>query len=264
MNQDIINKIITEKIPCFFISPHFDDAALSAGGLIAHLARQTRVSVVNVFTLPGQRHTLSAKAFLTQCGYGSARELFNAREKEDRDAFALINIQPRNFGFIEAMWREIPRMNSLRRMISRIIPEFGKVYPVYRFHIDSKEVSQNERRLVATLAKKLSLLAEGEYFLFCPLAVETHVDHSFVREACLASEKPVIFWSDFPYNVRKRISEKKVVEIAEEGFSWDGDTSEKKKIIESYRSQVPALFPGGKVKAVPEIYYFPKTKGEKK
>jgi len=50
MNNEIINNIIREKIPCFFISPHLDDAALSAGGLIAYLSQHTHVEVIDVFT----------------------------------------------------------------------------------------------------------------------------------------------------------------------------------------------------------------------
>jgi hypothetical protein len=59
--EKIIAHIIKNKIPCYFLSPHLDDAVLSAGGLISSLSGNTSVTVVNIFTTAGEKNTLSAK-----------------------------------------------------------------------------------------------------------------------------------------------------------------------------------------------------------
>ena len=80
----LIDHIIKNKIKCFFVSPHQDDAIFSAGGLISYLTVKTEVNIVNVFSGCGKTpYTLSAKSFFKQCSYDNAEKLANQRNREE-------------------------------------------------------------------------------------------------------------------------------------------------------------------------------------
>lgn len=262
MNNEIINNIIREKIPCFFISPHLDDAALSAGGLIAHLSRHTHVQVINVFTKVSPKpYTLSAKAFLRQCGYpNDADALFDTRVKEDARAYATIDITPRHLGFEDALCRRLPTLSPVRRVLSRILPEFAHIYPVFRTHIAGGRVSQHDAGIVQKLGEELrGIVGKHErYYIFCPLAIKTHVDHVLVRDVCLDNFQNVLLWSDFPYSMANGISPENAGTFAQLAFTWEDNMDEKKRMVSEYKSQLRALFPYG-IPALPlELYYLSK------
>jgi len=96
---------------------------------------------------------------------------------------------------------------------------------------------------------------ERPYIVFCPLAEDSHVDHIIVREACLKNFDRVIMWSDFPYNVRNMKDTNNAGSIGVEAFAWHDRGETKKKMINSYTSQVHAMFPDGSMPVMREIYY---------
>jgi LmbE family N-acetylglucosaminyl deacetylase len=261
MNDRLIQKIIAGKIPCYFISPHLDDAIFSAGGLIAHLSRHALVEVVTVFTNASPRpYTLSAEAFLKQCKYIDADTLFADRRKEDIHACALAGIMPRHVGHVDALWRKISSPHLLRRMLSRMLPEFLHVYPTYRLHIIRGGVSAHDASLSHRLGEKLREIVglKKEYVLFCPLALRSHIDHVLVRDVCLANFDTVIMWRDFPYTIRNSIDSSETSVLGDEVFQWDAEKSMKEKMMRSYTSQMLAMFPDGNIPFVPEAYYAPR------
>lgn len=267
MNDRILQKIIADRIPCYFISPHLDDAVFSAGGLIAYLSRHTHVEVVTVFSNASSRpYTLSAETLLKQCGYKDADVLFDDRRNEDRKACALTGITPRHLGHADALWRKIPSPNIVRRMFSRILPEFLHAYPTYRMHIIRGEISRRDRSLMETLGKELvAIRAERkDAVIFCPLALRSHIDHKIVREVCLKNFERVLLWADFPYNVRTPASAKEIRALGAEAFRWETEKDVKKKMIESYASQTHTMFPDGNIPLVPEVFYSPRKEAAKK
>lgn len=258
MNNPVVRKIIANKIPCYFVSPHLDDAALSAGGLIAHLSRRTRVEVITVFTnaAPGPC-TLSAKAFLRQCGHKDALTLFAERRREDACALALVGITPIHLEHVDALWRAIPSLGTIRRALARLFPEFRHIYPTYRSHIVRGDVSRRDAPLSAALAEELAGIIDTRraYALFCPLALHSHVDHELVRDACLATFDNVFLWQDFPYILEGKLSAGKTDIFGNEAFRWNGEMETKRNMIMVYASQARAMFPDGNIPLVPEIYY---------
>ena len=265
MNNEIINNIIREKIPCFFISPHLDDAALSAGGLIAYLSQHTHVEVIDVFTEASPKpYTLSAKAFLRQCGYADdADALFDARRKEDLCAYGTIGITPRNLGFVDALWRRLPVVSAVHRALSHVLPEFSFIYPTFRVHVAGGHVSRHDRELAKKIGGELQkIIGEHErYYIFCPLAVKTHVDHVLVRDVCLKNFQHVIVWSDFPYCLVNGITPEKVGAFARVLFTWEDNMDEKKRMVSEYKSQLQGLFPTGGIPLISEVYYSPQQQG---
>lgn len=109
----ILDTIIRERIPCYFVSPHLDDAILSCGEIISYLAGKTPLTVATIFTEADEPpHTLSARAFLKQCGVLDARELFSRRRSEDIQVLGRVNATWRHFGAVDALWRKRKKVNS--------------------------------------------------------------------------------------------------------------------------------------------------------
>lgn len=253
-----IAKIIENKTHCYFISPHMDDAALSAGGLINHLSKKVPVTVINVFTeVHGDKPTMSAKAFLKQSEVKSAKELFYNRQKEDRGLFKKIGVKVINLGFIDVIWRKKKTDNKFRLLLGKIIPEFVHLYPTYRFHAWTGKVSKEERELKINLKEKLQMLINDpkKSVIFCPVGIGNYVDHIVVRDVTKYSFKDVIYWSDFNYSVDFHKENKFIGKNKLDLVFFDKENKSKKKLIEGYKSQIYAIFPHGKVPDLPDFYY---------
>ncbi|MGH3849169.1 MAG: PIG-L family deacetylase, partial [Pseudonocardiaceae bacterium] len=92
------------------VSPHLDDAALSAGALLADLAAQgADVQVVTLFAGPPWE-TLSAvaRAFHTNCGLPEDASAVALRVNEDRAAMDELGARAYHRGFLDAVYRRAP------------------------------------------------------------------------------------------------------------------------------------------------------------
>ena len=258
MNPNIIKTIVDGQIPCFFISPHPDDAALCAGGLINYLSQRTRIEVINIFTKPSEPpYTFSTKRMLALCGYENADKLFEDRIAEDAKAFSTLNIKIRNLGFVDAPWRKFNSTSNFRRLISNFIPEFIHIYPIYRFNIIGGKISRCDNELMQMIGSELKdiILKYKEYYVFCPLGIGNHVDHLIARDVCMKNLNNVILWSDFPYNDRIKLRQGLMGNSAEELFKWDMNLAKKRIMIKKYKTQFNGLFPDGNIPSIPEIFY---------
>lgn len=256
--ETIIKKIVKEKTHCLFISPHLDDAALSAGGLISYLADHVPVTIVSVFTevhdgLP----TRSAKAFVKQCGFKNARELFTERRKEDKLLFNKIGVKVINLGLFDVLWRKKRNESMITRIMGTVMPEFIHVYPTYRFHGESGKVASNDKKLKTALKKKLLKVIDGnrECVIFCPVGIGGHVDHVITRDVCKSTFDNVIYWSDFNYSLEftneNNFINKNKLKLA----YFNKKLPSKRKLIEGYKSQLNAIFPHGKIPLVSDFFY---------
>jgi hypothetical protein len=241
-----IQKIIIKKQPCVFISPHFDDAVLSSGALMRYLSKKTNITVLNVFTKASkQPYTLSAKAFLKQCGYTDAETLFIDREKEDR--LVLRNVADRvlDLGFTDALFRKKPV-----GFVS-FLPELLHVYPTYRWHVSTGHIAKQDAILLIELKKQLKKSVPEDAVVFCPYAIGNHVDHRLTRLACEESFTNLIYWSDFPYN--ERIVEK----ISLPSFIFEVGLKAKHELVKGYKTQYTAMFHDS-FPLVPEKFFYRK------
>lgn len=259
--NQIADKIIKEKIPCFFISPHMDDAILSAGDLISYLSDKTHVEVINVFSKPSKRpYSLSARAFLRQCGYNDADDLFRDRILEDKEVLSKIGIKPQYLDLVDATWRKKKDFGLWSRLLGKFIGEFNNVYPVFRLHIKNGRVSPKDSDTKLELAKKLKEIIPDNAYVFCPLAYNSHVDHALVKEVCIENfPHNIILWSDFPYNVQRIGNEKLDDSVNPYVLKWQNNQALKTELIKGYESQYLPLFKNSRVNLVPEGYYIPKS-----
>lgn len=248
MKNQLVRDIITNKRPVYFISPHFDDAVLSAGALMSYLSKKTKVTVVTVFTKADKGDTLSAKQFLRQCGYNNAKRLFADRVKEDASVLEPIADMVLTLGCTDALWRK----KYHKTIISYLFPFFPEaqvLYPTYRFHISKGHLAKDDQMLVEQIAEKLKGITEKNAVIFCPIGIGKHVDHLVTRKACERLNRTIMYWSDFPYN-RDETYEEKGMEM----FSFDTYLEKKEALAKGYKTQYQAMFSHGFSKQ-PEVFY---------
>jgi len=256
MQAQFIQKIISEKTPCFFISPHLDDAVLSAGDLISHLSDKTEVHVVTIFTKTSEPETLSAKSFIRQSGYPDAETLFSDRRTEDKEVFNSIGAKVSHLGFVDGTWRKLEMISPLRRYLGKFIPELIHRYPVHQLHVVSGKINKEDLKMCDQINRDIKLLLEGinEYYIFCPAGIGKHVDHVVAKKVCSEMFPNAILWSDFPYNLKK--GKDRLID-GYQMCEWESDHENKKELIGKYKTQAEAMFPGGNIPLISEIYYIP-------
>ena len=253
--SNALSSVADRRIPCYFISPHLDDAILSAGGLLSYLSDKTSVNVVTLFTegssLP---YTHFAKQWLRRCGYSNDEEFFADRRNEDRNACDSLGIKSTHLGFIDGAWRKRNLKGPLKK-IGNFIPEVGHLYPLVT---KTGSLAKEDQELLTTIKHRLTdIVGNNQSLVFCPLALSRrHIDHQLTRDVCKDVFQDVIFWADFPSS--RTYSERHLFirKVGLESSVWEGDLSKKREAILHYRSQLNALFPSGYVSLPKEQFYF--------
>src|SRR5215212_8855307 len=91
-----------------YLSPHLDDAVLSAGGLIYEQTRSGNAVEIWTFMCgyppPGEVSPFAEQNH-TQWGFPSAEEATSARRAEDQNAAAIIGAQVLHFDFLDCIYR---------------------------------------------------------------------------------------------------------------------------------------------------------------
>ena len=101
------------------------------------------------------------------------------------------------------------------------------------------------------------LAGSGPHLLLAPLGVGGHVDHVLVRSAAERSGARVAYYSDFPYNQRDPVPDTFIRRNDLVETQWFGFAEAKAELIRTYRTQVRALFQGGHIPLVPEVFFVP-------
>ena len=171
------------------VSPHLDDAAFSAGALLAGLAaRGARVRVVTVFTAGAPNPRDFALACQTDKGLSPNVDYMALRRAEDETAMAALGAQAVHLGLAEAPHRGYDSATAL----------FGPV-------LAADETTPEDVRY----ALELELARPGmppPDLVLGPAALGNHVDHRHVRDALdMLSHRhkvAVVQWNDLPYALR--------------------------------------------------------------
>jgi LmbE family N-acetylglucosaminyl deacetylase len=167
-----------------YISPHFDDAVLSCGGLIWE--QTNKGSPVEIWTIcagdtPTEQLSPLAQACHMQWGINSARDVVAARRIENENAAALLGADAVNF--------------SIPDCIYRLSPAGELLYPADVFvPIDPIEIN-----LDAEISDVLSSeLLPGD-IVCCPLAIGGHLDHVLTRLSAERLDCALQYYADIPY-----------------------------------------------------------------
>lgn len=248
----MIHRIIAKKIPCYFISPHLDDAIFSAGGLMSKLRGKVDMTIINVFTSAGVGgQTLSASTYLKQCNESDAQLLFAKRIKEDQVAGQMLGAKVINLGYQDALWRT-------KSKSSYPIPELNAIYPTYRLHVSKGHISRHDFPLMQDLSARIkAIIKEPEFYIFAPIGYGKHVDHVLVRDVVTQSfaANRIIYWSDFPYYFRDRSIDGFLGESPTKSFNVVPTGDHKLRASRAYATQFSAVVTEPNTLYNPEVYY---------
>lgn len=226
------------------LSPHLDDAALSAGGLIDRAVRQgCSVFVGNLFTananLDGEPSPL-VKELHEWWGLGS--NPYEVRRQEDVAALTLLGAEILQGGLLDSIYR-VGRSSQF-------------LYPTRQAVFSSPNDDDPAWHKATTLIASWMNTVRPNIVL-CPMAVGRHVDHtvtteSFKRE-CGNWIADVYLYEDIPYSAGffpPMFPDN--VPAARDRSSWKPaqyvdvtvDFDAKFSAIRKYESQIAEIFPG--------------------
>jgi len=185
-----------------FLSPHFDDIALSCGGLAARLSKMgARCLGVTVCAAPAPMgETLSDFAEglhqVWESASGTTVQAINdVRREEERQALRLMGVEP--------IWLDVP--DAIYRRGSR-----GQYFYDSEESLFGRVAPEERRTLVPRIAGEIRRIAQesgarGRVRVFAPLGVGNHVDHQLVFWAArsLPSRYGVLFYEDYPYAAKE-------------------------------------------------------------
>ena len=228
---------ITRNYRHIYLQPHFDDAALSAGGTVA-LQRATgqRPLIVTVFAgIPPAGTTISpyARQMQESTGLGhDAAEAVRKRRAEDAAAADILGADTLWLDFLDAVYRGNPPLYATEEQL------FGAVNNA-DLHLDEELAA-----VFSNIAERAPIAA-----IYAPLGVGHHVDHLLVCSAAdrLAQRKAnVKFFEDFPYVTQPGALEARQRELniamEPELVEVSGTLPVAIEAVMAYTSQVQRLF----------------------
>ena len=177
-----------------YLSPHFDDAVYSCGGLIWMQSRSgERVSVWTICGGEPPQTGLSPFAASLHARWqasvqeGGLPAAGFDRLEEDKLACRILGVP----------YRHLPWQDC----VYRYSQEDGLSRPVIGGEEDLWEAPP-EPTLIQELVHVLRRDAPDNTCLVCPMALGNHIDHRLVRTAAELSGLPVYYYADYPYVVR--------------------------------------------------------------
>ena len=212
-----------------YISPHFDDAILSCGGLIWEQC-QSGIPV-EIWTLtagdpPIGPVTEFAAQILAKWNIGTPHEAVNARKIEDRNAAYQVGARVKHMLMVDAIYRKTKKGEFL--------------YPDEIFC----DINPQEPGIVDFVARQIAKELKKSDTIVIPLSLGNHVDHVIARIASESLGRVIRYYADIPYLFMDEQSLETAVidmsgvttKISPEGLSaWqDG--------IDCYQSQISSLF----------------------
>jgi len=166
-----------------YISPHLDDAVLSAGGLIHE---QVRAGMeVEIWTIlcgfpPNEELSPFAQMLHQEWGIPAATDLINTRRAEDINAAKILGAKTVHFDYLDCIYRRGKNGDWL----------YSDVFvPLH----------EEEADLAAQIAESISARLKPGDKLVCQLSIGSHVDHVLVRRAVELLARPLFYDADIPY-----------------------------------------------------------------
>jgi LmbE family N-acetylglucosaminyl deacetylase len=213
------------------LSPHFDDAALSCGGLIFEQVRQgiqTEIWTIFAGNPPPGPLSEFAKQNHSLWGLTGGAETVAMRRAEDEEAASRLGADLVHFDIPDCIYRRSPQGEFLYTETVITSP-----HPA-------------DRRLPGRVARAVRSGLRKSDMLLCPLGLGSHVDHILVRQAAESLRRPLSYYADVPYVLNNPETLDPAVAflqsqpwpVSETGLAaWLNG-------VAAYRSQVDSLFKG--------------------
>jgi LmbE family N-acetylglucosaminyl deacetylase len=211
-----------------YISPHLDDAVLSAGGLIYE---QTRAGMdVDIWTLlcgfpPTEELSPFAQLLHQRWGIPTAAEATTARRAEDAKAAKIVGAKTVHFDFLDCIYRRGTNGSWLYSDI--FVPPH-----------------EEDKNLPAQMAESISARLKPTDQLVCQLGLGSHIDHVLVRRAVELLQRPILYYADIPYlfNSPAELVSKTARLKATSHRIADSGVVSWQDAIAAYKSQISSLF----------------------
>ncbi|RRR77132.1 MAG: PIG-L family deacetylase [Candidatus Viridilinea halotolerans] len=223
------------RISHIFLSPHLDDAALSCGGLIAHLTAQGHAVLVVTLCSGSPPVNASFSPFVANMHARWAlphAEVVRLRRAEDTEALALLAAEREDLDYLDAIYRMPEAYTSNERLFGRIAP-----------------TDPLEAQLQAPLTELATRYPSATFY--APLAIGNHVDHQIAYQTAhtLASQGIIVaYYEDFPYVAAPGALEDRLAVLGNQtafmpiAHAIDATLAQKLAAIAAYRSQIGMLF----------------------
>ncbi|HLO15453.1 MAG TPA: PIG-L family deacetylase [Anaerolineales bacterium] len=166
-----------------YLSPHLDDAAFSAGGLIYEQAQAGIPVEIWTFMcgyVPEDDVSPFAQMLHTQWGFASAEETTRLRRAEDKNAAAILGADVLHFDFPDCIYRRGADGEWLYWDVT--VPP-----------------RPEDAEIPSQIASAVSARLKPDDVLVCQLSVGAHVDHVLVRQGAELLGRPLVYDIDIPY-----------------------------------------------------------------
>jgi LmbE family N-acetylglucosaminyl deacetylase len=182
-----------------FLSPHFDDAVLSCGGMIHKLTSAgEQVIVLTVMAGSPEPERMPDTPLIQElhARWGQGSDPISARRREDIDAIATLHAEVQHLAvWVDCIYRTSRSGQPLYPTVESIFGEIAR--------------DDQAAKLIPTVV--LPQLANTR-FLYAPLGLGHHVDHQIVRNWALELRKqnPALalkFYEEYPYSKDKTAAE---------------------------------------------------------
>ncbi|MFZ4827536.1 MAG: PIG-L deacetylase family protein [Phototrophicaceae bacterium] len=223
-----------------FLSPHFDDAVYSCGGLLHQLTRQGQS--VQVITLMGgmPTHPAPDTPIVRQLHqrWGGYAEPVAVRIQEDQQAVRLLGAQPLHLPITDCIYRTDGQGNAL-------YPDDSSLWELP--HRDDPALDYLRSWSLPSTVEKL----------YIPLGIGQHVDHIIVHEWALWytnehqwDASRIFFYADYPYAGQQTAVEARLQMVRtycpplhmQAIPLSDEDLQAKIQAMQAYRSQVTSFW----------------------
>lgn len=223
-----------------YLSPHFDDVALSCGGSIfRHTAIDDSVLVVTMTAAepPEDFQSVTVEAlhrrWSESLGGAPPREMVAQRRAEDRAAFSRLRADVLHLPFFDCIYRAGA---SGEPLYPGPMDMFGPFNPA------------DESIIEAVAETFRALPAAGQ--IYVPLGVGNHVDHRVARWAAERVFDEPAYYEDYPYTMTPGALEGALPPEGRHEWSaetmWLTETALHTKIeaVAAYRTQLSSFFTG--------------------
>jgi LmbE family N-acetylglucosaminyl deacetylase len=178
-----------------YISPHFDDAVLSCGGVIYQQTSQgDEVVVITVCAGDSKEFPRSTFAVELEERWETGPLAVDIRREEDKRACAILGAGIIHLPVPDAIYRTSSEGDPYYASEESII---GKLHP-------------SETELVDELALMLERACSQFSIIYAPIGYGGHVDHRLTRKAVDQLGKGIWYYQDFPYAIRGGIIPKEL------------------------------------------------------
>lgn len=169
----------------YYLSPHFDDVALSCGGLVWEQTQSgDEISVLTICAGNPPPGPITPFAYSLHERWGTGEAAVSVREDENLRSCLIMGAKAINFSIPDAIYRRFP------------VP--GPA--LYESDADLfAGIRSEEYQLIEDLHRELETSLPESCEIVCPLALGGHVDHLLVRSAVELLDRPAWYYADYPY-----------------------------------------------------------------